>query len=361
MTKVLIVHPDFSRLGGIETYLLKVGPRLKTEHVFCAIAQRPGESNFLQRITRILGDYLRFWKELGRTSCDIVHLNPSLEIKSFFREALFLLLAKLRGKKVLVFIHGWQPVLEQKIGKNGLLFRLLYGRTDEFIVLAQSFADTLSRWGIKKPIHLETTVIDDNSLSGFDLESAIKARLSAKNKTVAFASRIIPAKGLDITLHALSTLQRKGGLFELIIAGDGTFTEEARALAKHLSIQNTRFVGSLSPDQVYELLRNSHVLCFPTQHAEGFPNIIVEAMAFGLPIVSRPVGGVADFFEAGVHGYLSEDTNPDVFAILIERIFANPQQYCDMAHANHQYAKKHFLASQAAVRLDRIYQQIQGS
>jgi glycosyltransferase involved in cell wall biosynthesis len=356
MRKVLIVHPSFERLGGIETYLLKVGPRLRTSHIFCPIAQRPGETGRLGRLARIAGDYRRCWTMLADPEVDLVHINPSLEPKSFYREAVFLLLAKLRRKKTLVFFHGWRVGFQTRIDRRrGRLFRLLYGGADAFVVLASAFADSLRQWGITQPIYNETTVISDDAIADFDLVAAVDSRLQNAAPRLLLASRLMPTKGIGTTLEALKIIHQSHPEFELVVAGSGTYAEEAQALATRLELRQVAFLGAVPSERIFELMRTAHILCFPTEHDEGFPNAIVEAMAFGLPVVTRPVGGIPDFFESGVHGYLTASTSPADFAQLILRIMRSHDHYRAMAVTNHRYARTHFLASQASARLDGIY------
>jgi glycosyltransferase involved in cell wall biosynthesis len=359
MFKVLVEHPDLQRLGGIEAYLLKLFPHLNVPYESFSIARRPGETGLLSRMTRIFRDYRRYWAVLSDRTIKLVHLNPSLERKSFYREAMFLLLARLRGKKTLVFFHGWNPDFQQRLDRNkGRLFRLLYGRADAFIVLAASFADRLRSWGIVQPIHSEVIVIEDDVIASFDLGAAVDKRLEAARWRVLFTSRLFRAKGIMTAIEALGIVQRSHPQFELLVAGDGELVDEARALVERLQIKNVTFLGVVSGARKYAVFRDAHLLCFPTEHGEGFPNVIVEAMAFGLPVITRPVGGIPDFFQNGVHGYLTESTAPEDFAQLIIRIAEDQERYRLMAHANHQYARTHFLASEAARRLERIYASI---
>jgi len=356
MTKVLIVHPDFSRLGGIENYYRKLDPYLKVPHESFGNSRRRGEAGLVSRVWRILGDYRRFWLKLSDADIDIVHLNPSLEPRMFYRESIFLLLARMRGKKTVVFFRGWSIGFQQQIDSGkGRLFRLLYGKADVFIVLASSFADTLRNWGISQPVHTEVTIIDDDALSGFDLEATLEERLDAHQWQLLFPSRLMKSKGILTAIEALKYVQQSHPGFGLLVAGDGELADKAQAFAMQLGVQHVNFLGIVSGDEKSELFRTAHILCFPTEHNEGFPNTIVEAMAFGLPVVTRPVGGIPDFFISGEHGYITASTAPEDFAQLVIRIAGDPEHYRQMARANHQYAQDHFLASQAARRLEQIY------
>lgn len=359
MTKVLIVHPDFKRLGGIEAYFLKLSPCLNVSHESFPIAQRPGESGRLARLARILGDYRKFWRALSDRNIEIVHLNPSLEPKSFYREGLFHLMARLRRKKTLVFFHGWDPGFEEKIDAgDGRLFRRFFGNADAFVVLAASFADRLRKWGIAQTIHAETIVIEDSAIASVDVGATVEKRLDSPPWRVLFASRLFRTKGIMTVIEAMRIVLRSRPDFELQVAGDGELAGEARALVERYQLRNVAFLGVVKGAQKYEIFRNSHLFCFPTEHAEGFPNVIVEAMTFGLPVITRPVGGIPDFFQDGVHGYLTHSTAPEEFAKLIIRVAEDQERYRRMAHANHQYARTHFRASEAARRLERIYASI---
>lgn len=354
--RVLIVHPDLSRLGGIEAYFVKLFPHLTVPHESFGIARRPDEGSLLDRLRRITSDYWRYWRRLADPAITAVHLNPSLEPKSFYREALFLLLARLRAKKTLVFFHGWSPEFQQQIDRGGgRAFRALYGRADAFVVLAKSFEAALRRWGIRQPVHAEVIVIEDEALATFDLDRAIRSRLASPRIRVLFASRLMRSKGILTTIEALHIIQRSHPQFELAVAGDGEAAGEAAALAARLQVANVSFLGVVSGARKYETFRDAHLLCFPTSHGEGFPNVIVEAMAHGLPVVTRPVGGIPDFFQDGAHGFLTPSTAAADIAALILRVAADPLLYRRMAEASHRYARDHFLASDAARRLDRLY------
>ena len=62
--QVLLVHPDSSRLGGIESYIQKITPHLTVTHESCGNSRRPGERGALSACKRILGDYFRFTEML---------------------------------------------------------------------------------------------------------------------------------------------------------------------------------------------------------------------------------------------------------------------------------------------------------
>ena len=99
----------------------------------------------------------------------------------------------------------------------------------------------------------------------------------------------------------------------------------------------------------------SHVFILPTYHGEGMPHSVLEAMGFGIPVITRPVGGVIDFFEHGKMGFITESKDPVVLAELIETLVDDAELRREMAIYNFKYTQQRFLSSIVAKRLERIY------
>lgn len=355
--KVMILHRDLAWLGGIEAYYGKIKEKFSPPADHFIIGRRPGESGRWTQSFRMLGDYLRFIRTLRKGGHDIVHVNPSLEFNAMFREGIFLVLARLMGRKTLVFIRGWQKPFEQTIDRYTWAFRLLYGKTDAFIVLSEEFRSSLQRWGIRKPIHCEVTIADDALLSDFDIGKEISGRLSRPWK-ILFASRIMRVKGIYEAIDAVSIVQKKFPDTGLVVAGNGEELEAAQSYVREQQIPHIEFVGYLRGQPYFDQFKEAQVLCFPTQHGEGMPNVVVEAMALGLPVVTRKVGGVADFFVNERHGFVTTGTEPAEFASYLLRLIEDKKLYASIARHNYEFAREKFLASSAARRLEGIYRSL---
>ena len=364
-----MLHPDLERLGGIEGYYRKILPHFRIPVESFEIGRRHDERD-AGRISdwlRPLRDHARLKKRLARTDAPVVVLNPSLKLDMVLREGMLQRLAKSRGRRTVVFWRGWEPELARRIERRGRSgFRFLFGSADAFIVLAREFGDALRRFGMTQPIHEEVTVVDDAALEGVDVDELLARRLASRPRTVLFLARLLKPKGIHETLHAMALLAEGGRrdgkvLVRLRVAGDGPELEPARAFARSRGLANVEFAGHVSGAAKWDLLREASVLCLPTQHGEGLPNSIVEAMAFGLPVVTTPVGGVADFFRDGVHGGAVARAEPEAIARALERILDDDALQRTIGRANHDYARGRFLASQAAARLEAIYRSVQNS
>jgi glycosyltransferase involved in cell wall biosynthesis len=160
-------------------------------------------------------DYIVFVAKLLWFRPDIVHVNPSLDMASTYREGVFLLLAKLFRRRVIVFWRGWEDSVAERITeRHQAAFRRVYGRADAFIVLARDFAGALRSWGMEQPIYLETTQVDDDLLAGFRIEERVYA-----GRHILYMARVEADKGIFETLDAVAALEREGA--ELVVAGSG--------------------------------------------------------------------------------------------------------------------------------------------
>ena len=105
---------------------------------------------------------------------------------------------------------------------------------------------------------------------------------------------------------------------KLQVVGEGNALVEAETYTKNKGIKNVRFTGPLSGDALKTEFINADLYILPTTHGEGMPTSVLEAMAFGIPVITRPVGGLVDFFENGKMGYMIESLEPKDYAEKIE-------------------------------------------
>ena len=117
---------------------------------------------------------------------------------------------------------------------------------------------------------------------------------------IAFVGRLVPKKGLDILIRALSYLKVSGIQFSLEVVGSGPLEDELKDLANQQQVvEFIHWHGVQPPEVVRSILRQSSCLCAPSVVApngdrDGIPNTVLEAMAVGLPVISTPVGGIAE-------------------------------------------------------------------
>ena len=293
-------------------------------------------------------DCVRFVIRILVEKFDLVVLNPSLGRTALARDAVFLRIAKALGKRVVVFVHGWDPAVKRQIDERPRRFVGRYAPADAFIVLAAEFRSALREWGVSAPIFLSTTKVEDGLIDGFDVGC------KTYGKTVLFLARVETDKGILTAIDAFGRISDSHPEAKLIVAGDGGAMSDALSLVSQKGIPRVTFVGHVSVGDVGRLFRASDIYILPTEH-EGMPTSVLEAMAFGLPVVTRSVGGLRDILKDGEMGAVSLERDPAWFASAMERLLSDPMLLAQIGLRNHAFAKSRFLASTVSAQLEEIF------
>lgn len=299
------------------------------------------------RILLMFFDIVKFLCFIIVYGCPTVLLNPSFGKNALKRDAFFLKIAKLFNCKVAVFIHGWDKSYLEKVFNQEEPFNPIWYDADTFLVLANEFKSYLQQLKIQVPIHLTTTKVNDKLVDGI-----YQKEISSITK-VLFLARIEEAKGIYTTIDSFEILIKKHPEMKLRIVGDGNTLEKVIEYVQSKQINNIYFTGSLSGSQLQKEFLMADLYILPT-HGEGMPTSVLEAMAFGLPVITRPVGGLVDFFENGKMGYLIESLDPQDYAEKIELLISDIDKANMISSYNMRYAKEHFMASEVAKQLENI-------
>lgn len=346
--KILINTPNINKCGGVADYFSSLKNKFSFDIKYNYIGGK-SKSHFF--VLNQIKDYFKFIILLFKFKPDLVHLNPSLDKKAVIRDGLYLLIASIFKKKTIVFWRGWDKNFEKLIkDKHKHLFKFIFSKANSHIVLANEFKSKLIEWGISKPIYLETTKVDDDLLKYFSIKNKKYTEIN-----ILFLTRIEKYKGIYETIETYSILKKRNENVNLIIAGDGSELKNVKQYVKINNLKDVSFLGFVKNKEKTQSFSISDIYIFPS-YSEGMPASVIEAMAFGLPIITRPVGGLKDFFENGKMGYITESKDPKVFAELIEKLITDKEKMKKIGKYNHEYAKNRFLASKVAKRLENIYE-----
>jgi glycosyltransferase involved in cell wall biosynthesis len=356
MMTVLIVGPDRRDLGGVSNYLKTVLPNLSNPGIELRYLE-VGSTKNVARFMHPIVDQLRLWRELREHAPDIVHLNPSLNIRSFIRDGAFLYTAKIHKVRALVFFHGWRTDFEHKLaGPLKWFFNRTYRRADSFVVLAERFAGKLYDWGVRSPVFVTTTAVANDMLERFVIEDKVRSIATDNPIRLLFLARLVPEKGVLQLVEAVRILRDKRVPVTLTIAGDGPLMNEVCvAIAQSPEIHDCiKTVGYVRGAEKIAIFTSHHVFCLPTEN-EGMPISLLEAMAFGMPIVTCPAGGISDFFDDENMGILLAENDPSLMARSICRLLADRAKLAEISKYNFDYAQQNFLASEMAKTLMSFY------
>ena len=353
---ILLTIPDLKAQGGVAAIYNATLPYLKDRVDTLEVGSIKGDGG----IFHSLNDQLRFQNNVKCLNSSLVHLNPSLNFQSFIRDGLFAWQASHNQIPFIVFWHGWDKEFAETVRKRLLFFfRTSFARADAHIVLASEFKMTLRRWGVKSPILLGTSTVDNRLIEKFNLQSKITSIKNESRIKILFLARLERAKGVFETVRALRLLIDNCISAQLTIAGDGNIRQELEAFTHSLQLtdQQVHFTGYIRGENKVKAFTEHHIYCLPS-YGEGLPTSVLEAMAFGIPVLTRPVGGLADIFEDGKMGRLIQGKNPEEIAVALEQMINDRDKLAEISRYNAEYARKHFMASTVAKRLKKIYEEM---
>lgn len=345
--RVLFVVPSFELIGGVSNHYIGMKDYWRCDFRYCTQGRRKNKPAYLC----LLPDFFVYLYQLLVFRPQLVVINPSFGWYMLLRDGIYLLTAKIFRKKVITFMHGWEIPFANRVEKSPRLFNWVYGFSSLMYVLYSEYRKQLERMAFPSPVKLTTTKVDDKLLEGFDV--AVRQR---PTKTLLFLARIARDKGVFVALDAFSLLTKEFPGLSFLIVGDGEHYAEAKAYASEKGL-NVQFVGPKFGAELAAQFAEGDIYVLPT-YFEGMPTSVLEAMAFGLPVITSPVGGTVDFFVEGEMGFLISESDAQIYADRIAKLLRDRTLYDHMVKTNYTYAHRHFLASTIAPKLEADFEQV---
>jgi hypothetical protein len=173
--------------------------------------------------------------------------------------------------------------------------------------------------------------IFSTTLSADELEQLRTERTSAASRSgrLIIVCRQEGGKGTELLLESVPLVAEKFPDVRLDIVGDGDALPSLQARARELGIANrVLFHGAVDHQTVLTLLREADLFCYPTA-TEGFPKVVLEAMACGLPVVTTPVSVLPHLINGC--GVLLDAMTPRALADAISTCLSEPDAYMAMS------------------------------
>lgn len=347
---ILILTPDKNARGGITNFYIILKKYFPSNFIYLYRGARnfPFKKSHLKEFVRIVSDYLNFTYYLIFKKIAIVQTTTSLYNKSVIRDGIFILIAKLFRKKVIVYYRGWNIDYSNKLSNNWL-FKYLYFKADASILLTRLAKKSLIDWGYKKKIYISSTAVNEELIKNINDDFLRKKYNNSNNEIgLLFLARIEKEKGIYELINTYELLKNKYKHIKLTIAGDGREEENIKKLVSEKNIEDVSFLGFVDGGLKISVYKNNHIYLFPS-YSEGMPTSVLEAMACGLPVITTAVGGLVDFFKSNINGFMLEaPPKHEDFAKYIEILISNEKLMLEISLNNHKYALENFLASKIA-------------
>lgn len=310
--KILLVSPIPPPNGGIASWTKRyLSSKIANEHEIILIntavkgnrIKNLNKKSILEEIKRNI-DLIKQVKKISKKNkigLDIAHINTPCSKTGIIRDYIFTRILKRNNIKVLIHFRCDVPyMINNKISKK--ILEKIVSKADILITLNKKSQEYIQ----------ENFGINSKILPNFLPEEYIKIayekrKINDEIKSIVYTGHVTKAKGCDVILKIAKEYPKKK--FELI----GYISDDF----KNINIpQNVTLRGEVTVAEVKDFLNSADLFLFPS-HTEGFPNSVAEAMAFGVPILSTPVGAIPDMIEEK-GGILANIDDVDKFKKSIE-------------------------------------------
>jgi glycosyltransferase involved in cell wall biosynthesis len=203
---------------------------------------------------------------------------------------------------------------------------------------------------------------------GLDLDRFPGPERAAKNACPRILSvgRFVPKKGFPVLIRALHVLRERGYKFQCHLIGGGEMEIELKSLIKKLKMEDRLTLhGAMSQDELFGYYRRADIFALACEvqsdgDRDGIPNVIVEAMALGIPVVSTRISGIPECVEDGVSGVLVAEKDPVACANGIAALLDRPEWAKQLGQAGRAKVEKDFDALRNVKKIGAALRQAMG-
>jgi len=179
--------------------------------------------------------------------------------------------------------------------------------------------------------------------------------------------RFVEKKGLEYAIEAVANLTKTGREVNYTIIGDGERRAKLEKMVRDLKISSSvTFLGWCEHGEIIRLLEDSHLLIAPSVTAEdgdqeGIPNVLKEAMATGLPVLSTFHSGIPELVENGVTGYLVPERDTQALTERLIYLYDHPEHWAEMGKKARDKIDAEFDMAKINDSLEQVYQRVAGA
>lgn len=169
-----------------------------------------------------------------------------------------------------------------------------------------------------------------------------------------YVGRLIEIKGLFTLLRAMKGKRDS----KLYMVGEGELRPELERYAAHEGVENVRFLGYRSGEELHSLIRNSMFTILPSEWYENCPMAVIESLALGKPVIGARIGGIPELIDEGVDGLLFQPGQVEDLAAKIEWFLENKHLLAKMGKAGRDKIKRKYGAEEHYRRIMELYSRV---
>jgi len=353
--KIVLFSPSLNAVSGVSTHVrILFASDLAREYdlLHFQVGSEGRRENALQKLTRFTLSPLHLALFLLRTGAQVVHMNASLDPKSYWRDLAYSIVARLLGRRVVNQIHGGampQDFFRGNACLTWILRRFLVS-SDAVTVLSSGALTAYRAFDSRIKVHLVPNAIDPAGLA-----DQMRSYNTDRPLKLVYVGRLVRSKGLFEIIEALMELKRAGREFRFSMAGLGQDQGELMAALERAGFgDSVQFLGGVFAAEKRRLWLESDLFVFPS-YMEGLPYSLLEAMAAGCVPITTPVAAIPDVMRDGEHGLFVPAKDAGALAIAVATLDDDRERLIRLAKAARGRVLERYTVARLAEDFRELY------
>ncbi|MFR9502514.1 MAG: glycosyltransferase family 4 protein [Rikenellaceae bacterium] len=344
MKKILVIATSHKTRGGITSVVKAHQQGAQWSEYNCKWIETHIDKGAIHKLAYLVKGWFYFIANVP--FCSLVHIHMS-EPPSAIRKCLFMPLAKLFGKKVIIHFHAFSPETTIESSSKSV-YRYLFSRADRVVVLSESWRKAVN----------DSFDLSDKVVVVFNpCTTEPSSEVVQKQNQILYAGTVNARKGYADMIKAFAKIAKKHPDWKIVFAGNGEI-EEGKTLSKELNIENqVVFLGWVNGADKDRAFKKATIFCLPS-YAEGFPMAVLDAWAYGLPVITTPVGGIPDVAIDGENMLLFNPGDIDKLAAQMDDMICNRELRASIIKESLNFANKKFNLSTINNNVQELYKSL---
>ncbi|MEO6329968.1 MAG: glycosyltransferase family 4 protein [Ginsengibacter sp.] len=279
----------------------------------------------MKKVYKLFQIQIKILKALMSKKYDLCYFTLTSNGPGFYRDLPIVFILKLFGKKIIYHFHNKGVAIAGKRKLNNFLYR--YTFKNSLIILLSGYL----YYDVEHYVNKENVFYCPNGIPGNEVNISLKSSInnSALPCRLLYLGNMMVEKGVYVLLEACKKLKERKLFFECHFVGGWSNISEEEFKERILQNDLSDVVFSHGPkynEEKHAYFTSSDIFVFPTSyHHEVLPIVNLEAMQYGLPVVSTPEGGIRDEVIDGETGFLVPQNNAGALVEKLELLIQNPE------------------------------------
>ncbi len=334
------------------------GLKLPPEHILVA-NQGNSWGSLTEAVFKLSGFAPRFYQQIQQLNPVLIHAQFGLS------GALALPLARSLNLPLLVHFRGADATIQDSHARFASLNHWVYLQRREglqqegrlFLTVSKFIQEKLLEQGF--PAHKVLVHYSGITISNFTPDPDI-----VREPIVLFVGRLTEKKGCEYLIQAMAQVQSRLPEMELVLIGDGPLRSPLESLARRV-LRRHQFLGVQPTSIVRQWMNRARLLVAPSitsaqGDSEGLPNVVLEAQAMALPVVSTVHAGIPEAVIHGRTGFLAPERDVDLLATYCLKVLQDDTLWQNFSTKGQELVRARFDRSKQTRILEDLYESVLG-